>query len=72
MNDFHSICQEYVVEDREKMKDVPELDHSHVTELRMLGLYQLKDNCEYVVHVDMRVFYLSLVLEGLIVSSVLN
>ncbi|XP_056167800.1 uncharacterized protein LOC115681745 isoform X2 [Syzygium oleosum] len=33
------LTKEYVVEDREKMKDVPELDHSHVTELRMLGLY---------------------------------
>ncbi|KAF8025317.1 hypothetical protein BT93_F2225 [Corymbia citriodora subsp. variegata] len=33
------LTKEYVVEDREKMKDVPELDPSHVTELRMLGLY---------------------------------
>ncbi|KAK4773503.1 hypothetical protein SAY87_028522 [Trapa incisa] len=33
------LTKEYVVEDREKMKDVPELDPSHITELRMLGLY---------------------------------
>ncbi|XP_048129347.1 E3 ubiquitin-protein ligase MARCHF1 isoform X2 [Rhodamnia argentea] len=33
------LTKEYVVEDREKMKDVPELDPSHVSELRMLGLY---------------------------------
>lgn len=31
--------QEYVVEDREDNKNVPELDPSHVTELRMLGLF---------------------------------
>ncbi|XP_052312565.1 uncharacterized protein LOC7469466 isoform X2 [Populus trichocarpa] len=30
---------EYVVEDREASKDVPELGASHVSELRMLGLY---------------------------------
>lgn len=30
--------QEYIVEDRD-CKNVPELDHSHVTELKMLGLY---------------------------------
>ncbi|XWS16616.1 hypothetical protein CRYUN_Cryun34aG0105300 [Craigia yunnanensis] len=29
----------YVVEDREDNKNIPELDPSHVTELRMLGLY---------------------------------
>ena len=33
------LCQEYVVEDRENNKNAPELDPSHVTELRMLGLY---------------------------------
>ncbi|XP_059302928.1 uncharacterized protein LOC132055235 [Lycium ferocissimum] len=34
------LTKEYVVEDRERLtKDVPELDPSHVTELRMLGLY---------------------------------
>ncbi|KAH7564871.1 hypothetical protein JRO89_XS09G0049200 [Xanthoceras sorbifolium] len=33
------ICQEYVVEDRENNKNIPELDPSHITELRMLGLY---------------------------------
>lgn len=33
------LTKEYVVEDREVNKDVPELDPSHVTELRMLGLY---------------------------------
>lgn len=33
------LTKEYVVEDREHVKDVPELDPSHVTELRMLGLY---------------------------------
>lgn len=33
------LTKEYVVEDREKMKNVPELHASHVTELRMLGLY---------------------------------
>ncbi|KAL2461959.1 RING/FYVE/PHD zinc finger superfamily protein [Abeliophyllum distichum] len=33
------LTKEYVVEDREANKDVPELDPSHVTELRMLGLY---------------------------------
>uniref|UniRef100_A0A803M9T4 RING-CH-type domain-containing protein n=1 Tax=Chenopodium quinoa TaxID=63459 RepID=A0A803M9T4_CHEQI len=32
-----SFC-EYIVEDRES-KDVPELDPSHISELRMLGLY---------------------------------
>lgn len=31
--------QEYVVENREGNKNPPELDSSHVTELRMLGLY---------------------------------
>lgn len=30
--------QEYIVEDRD-CKNVPELDQSHVMELRMLGLY---------------------------------
>lgn len=33
------LTKEYVVEDREVNKDVPELESSHVTELRMLGLY---------------------------------
>ncbi|XP_022636882.1 uncharacterized protein LOC106759726 isoform X1 [Vigna radiata var. radiata] len=33
------LTKEYVVEDRERVKNVPELDPSHVTELRMLGLY---------------------------------
>ncbi|PIN23880.1 Protein involved in mRNA turnover and stability [Handroanthus impetiginosus] len=33
------LTKEYVVEDREANKDVAELDPSHVTELRMLGLY---------------------------------
>ncbi|XP_057769624.1 uncharacterized protein LOC130989602 isoform X3 [Salvia miltiorrhiza] len=33
------LTKEYVVEDREANKDVSELDPSHVTELRMLGLY---------------------------------
>ncbi|GAV65027.1 RINGv domain-containing protein [Cephalotus follicularis] len=33
------LTKEYVVEDREDSKDVTELDPSHVTELRMLGLY---------------------------------
>ncbi|KAG8638187.1 uncharacterized protein LOC110599632 isoform X3 [Manihot esculenta] len=33
------LTKEYVVEDREASKIVPELDASHVTELRMLGLY---------------------------------
>ncbi|KAL3632162.1 hypothetical protein CASFOL_025146 [Castilleja foliolosa] len=33
------LTKEYVVEDREAHKDVSELDPSHVTELRMLGLY---------------------------------
>ncbi|KAK3219082.1 hypothetical protein Dsin_013052 [Dipteronia sinensis] len=33
------LTKEYVVEDRENNKNVPELDPSHVTELRMLGLY---------------------------------
>lgn len=33
------LTKEYIVEDRESNKDVPELDPSHVTELRMLGLY---------------------------------
>ncbi|XP_028776849.1 E3 ubiquitin-protein ligase MARCH2 [Neltuma alba] len=33
------LTKEYVVEDREHIKNVPELDPSHVTELRMLGLY---------------------------------
>ncbi|XP_074268051.1 uncharacterized protein LOC141591570 [Silene latifolia] len=32
------LTKEYIVEDRES-KDVPELDRSHVSELRMLGLY---------------------------------
>lgn len=36
---FGFSIQEYVVEDRETNKDVSELDPSHVTELRMLGLY---------------------------------
>lgn len=33
------LTKEYVVEDREVNKDIPELESSHVTELRMLGLY---------------------------------
>ncbi|KAF3430942.1 hypothetical protein FNV43_RR25672 [Rhamnella rubrinervis] len=33
------LTKEYVVEDREENKNVPELDPSHVTELKMLGLY---------------------------------
>lgn len=33
------LTKEYIVEDRESSKDVPELDPSHITELRMLGLY---------------------------------
>lgn len=33
------LTKEYIVEDREFNKDVVELDPSHVTELRMLGLY---------------------------------
>ncbi|KAF5739229.1 RING/FYVE/PHD zinc finger superfamily protein isoform 2 [Tripterygium wilfordii] len=33
------LTKEYVVEDREHSKNVSELDPSHVTELRMLGLY---------------------------------
>ncbi|KAL0319538.1 UNVERIFIED_CONTAM: hypothetical protein Sangu_2110000 [Sesamum angustifolium] len=33
------LTKEYVVEDREANKGVSELDPSHVTELRMLGLY---------------------------------
>ncbi|KAJ7952065.1 E3 ubiquitin-protein ligase MARCH8 [Quillaja saponaria] len=33
------LTKEYVVEDREHVKNLPELDPSHVTELRMLGLY---------------------------------
>lgn len=33
------LLKEYVVEDREANKDVSELEPSHVTELRMLGLY---------------------------------
>ncbi|KAJ8770574.1 hypothetical protein K2173_018065 [Erythroxylum novogranatense] len=33
------LTKEYVVEDREAGKNVPELEASHVTELRMLGLY---------------------------------
>ncbi|XP_012087337.1 uncharacterized protein LOC105646150 isoform X3 [Jatropha curcas] len=33
------LTKEYVVEDRDASKNVPELDASHVTELRMLGLY---------------------------------
>lgn len=33
------LTKEYVVEDREAHIDIPELDASHVTELRMLGLY---------------------------------
>ncbi|XP_021761923.1 E3 ubiquitin-protein ligase MARCH8-like [Chenopodium quinoa] len=32
------LTKEYIVEDRES-KDVPELDPSHISELRMLGLY---------------------------------
>ncbi|XP_022724161.1 E3 ubiquitin-protein ligase MARCH8-like isoform X1 [Durio zibethinus] len=33
------LTKEYVVEDREDNKNIPDLDPSHVTELRMLGLY---------------------------------
>lgn len=33
------LTKEYIVEDREANKNVAELDASHVTELRMLGLY---------------------------------
>ncbi|GAA0172364.1 hypothetical protein LIER_27036 [Lithospermum erythrorhizon] len=33
------LTKEYVVEDREANKDVPELEASHLTELRMLGLF---------------------------------
>ncbi|CAN1780150.1 E3 ubiquitin-protein ligase MARCHF3 [Linum perenne] len=33
------LTKEYVVEDRDASKNVPELDDSHITELRMLGLY---------------------------------
>ncbi|XP_058195184.1 uncharacterized protein LOC131311663 isoform X2 [Rhododendron vialii] len=33
------LTKEYVVEDREANEDIPELDPSHVTELRMLGLF---------------------------------
>ncbi|XP_071901239.1 uncharacterized protein [Coffea arabica] len=33
------LTKEYIVEDRESSKDVPDLDPSHITELRMLGLY---------------------------------
>lgn len=33
------LTKEYVVEDRENNKNATELDPSHVTELRMLGLY---------------------------------
>ncbi|KAK9056521.1 hypothetical protein SSX86_023885 [Deinandra increscens subsp. villosa] len=33
------LTKEYIVEDREVNNDVAELDPSHVTELRMLGLY---------------------------------
>lgn len=33
------LTKEYVVEDREANNEVPELGPSHVTELRMLGLY---------------------------------
>lgn len=33
------LTKEYVVEDREANKDIPELDSSQVTELRMLGLF---------------------------------
>ncbi|CAI9114573.1 OLC1v1015325C1 [Oldenlandia corymbosa var. corymbosa] len=33
------LTKEYIVEDRESNKNIPELDPSHVTELRMLGLY---------------------------------
>ncbi|KAA0068199.1 hypothetical protein IC582_008454 [Cucumis melo] len=33
------LTKEYIVEDREHNKNVPELDPSHVMELRMLGLY---------------------------------
>ncbi|KAJ6892796.1 E3 ubiquitin-protein ligase MARCH8-like isoform X2 [Populus alba x Populus x berolinensis] len=36
---FVVVQLEYVVEDREASKDVPELGASHVSELRMLGLY---------------------------------
>ncbi|KAG7018210.1 hypothetical protein SDJN02_20078, partial [Cucurbita argyrosperma subsp. argyrosperma] len=32
------LTKEYIVEDREHNKNVPELDPSHVMELRMLGL----------------------------------
>ncbi|KAG6758734.1 hypothetical protein POTOM_039094 [Populus tomentosa] len=35
------LTKEYVVEDREASKDVPELAASHVSELRMLGLYYI-------------------------------
>ncbi|KAK1316928.1 hypothetical protein QJS10_CPA05g02422 [Acorus calamus] len=33
------LTKEYVVENRDKTKNPPELDPSHITELRMLGLY---------------------------------
>lgn len=33
------LTKEYVVESRDENKNLPELDPSHVTELRMLGLY---------------------------------
>lgn len=33
------LTKEYVVENRDENKNLPELDPSHVTELRMLGLY---------------------------------
>lgn len=33
------LTKEYVVETRDENKDLPELDPSHLTELRMLGLY---------------------------------
>ncbi|XP_050223271.1 uncharacterized protein LOC126673240 [Mercurialis annua] len=35
----HELTKEYVVEDREASKSFDELDASHITELRMLGLY---------------------------------
>ncbi|KAJ4765125.1 RING/FYVE/PHD zinc finger superfamily protein [Rhynchospora pubera] len=33
------LTKEYIVEDREKSESIPELDSSHIMELRMLGLY---------------------------------
>lgn len=33
------LTKEYIVEDRENDKNVPELESGHVTELKMLGLY---------------------------------